>query len=93
MMYNRKGEVTMSKITISQEWLKENGEKIKKAYDVSLAKKYDINLVSDVLEILKITDPQNVNEEYAKDFSKVLQLFEKTLFDKLHKKDKVRLPN
>jgi len=67
----------MTKIYLSNEWIKENGEKIKEAYSYAVVNKLDIKSLNNVLQVLKKVDPKNANEEYAEEFSKVLQLFRK----------------
>ncbi len=66
----------MTKDTISKEWVVKNGYKLKVAYRYATIHKLNIMSKTDVLEILKVTDPDNENEEYADIFSKMLQLFD-----------------
>lgn len=60
---------------LSKEWIKENGEQIKEIYDLATKRNFDIRSSEMVLELLKIVDPENANEEHADLLSKVLQLF------------------
>lgn len=69
---------------MNKDWLKKNGRKVMDAYTLALANKYDTNSIEDVIKILKLIDPENANEEYAKEFSKMLQLFEKTIQKKVN---------
>lgn len=69
---------------LTKDWLKKNGRKIMNAYSIAVANKYDITSTEDVIKVLKLIDPENANEEYAKEFSKILQLFSKTVQKKLN---------
>ncbi len=77
---------------MDKDWLKKNGRKVMNAYSVAIAHKYDISSMEDVMEILKLVDPANANEEYAREFSKMLQLFSKTLKKRLNPAVKPRKP-
>ena len=74
----------MAKYELSKEWIRENGYKIKEAYLLITdpKNKYDTTSTSDVLEIMKIVDPENATNENAEIFSKVLQLFTKQMESK-----------
>ena len=63
---------------MDKDWIKNNGEMIKKAYSIAVRNKYNVGLVVDVLEILKEIDPKNANYEFAVKLSNVLKLFDKT---------------
>ncbi len=69
---------------MDKNWLKKNGRKVMKGYSLAVANKYDITSTEDVVKILKVVDIDNANEEYAKEFSKMLQLFEKTVKKRLN---------
>lgn len=77
---------------MNKDWLKKNGKKVIKAYSIAVANKYDIASTEDVIKILKLIDPANANEEYAKEFSKILQLFGKTAQKKFNRVVKPRKP-
>lgn len=77
---------------MNKDWLKKNGRKVMNAYSVAVANKYDITSTGDVIKILKLIDPENANEEYSKEFSKILQLFSKTVQKKLNQRVKPRKP-
>jgi len=83
----------MNKLTMSPDWIKENGQKIRKAYEIALSQKYDIYSETQVIEILKIVDPINANEEYAESFSKALQLLEHRLLKTTNKEDQNKVSN
>ena len=63
---------------MDKDWIKNNGEMIKKAYSVAVRNKYNVNLVVDVLKILEEIDPENANYEFAVKLSNILKLFDKT---------------
>lgn len=65
----------MSEDKLSKDWLKKNGYKLKNLYSYAVVNKLNIKSEKDVLEALKVVDPENANEESAKLFSKMLQLF------------------
>lgn len=65
----------MMETQLSKGWLKKHGDKLKVVYSYAGVHNYDINSQADVLQILKVIDPDNVTEENAKLFSKMLQLF------------------
>ena len=77
---------------MNKEWLKKNGRKVMNAYSIAVANKYDIKSTEDVIKILKLIDPANANENYAKEFSKMLQLFRKTVQKRLNQTVKPRKP-
>lgn len=77
---------------MDKDWLKKNGRKVMNAYSIAVANKYDIRSTEDVLKILKLVDLENANEEYAKEFSKMLQLFSKTVQKRLNQAVKPRKP-
>jgi len=68
---------------MDKDWLKKNGRKVMDAYSIAVANKIDLSSVKDVVKILRVVDPENANESYAKEFSKMLQLFEKTIQKKI----------
>ena len=78
---------------MDKDWLKKNGRKVMNAYSIAVANKYDIKSTEDVIKILKLIDPANANENYAKEFSKMLQLFRKTCDEKYRKKLEILLQN
>ncbi len=82
----------MNKPTLSKDWIRDHGEKVKKAYSIAISNQYDIKSIGDVIKILKLIDPRNTNESYAKKFSKTLQLFDKTVLKKLNKSMKPKKP-
>ncbi len=65
----------MLKNNLLADWLKKNGYKLKIVYSYAVVHKLNIKSKTDVLKILKVTDPDNANEDSAKLFSKMLQLF------------------
>ena len=65
----------MIKDNLYKDWLKKNGEKLKIAYSYAVVNKLDITSKDDILKILKVTDPENANEEQVRIYSKMLQLF------------------
>jgi hypothetical protein len=69
---------------MDKNWLIKHGKKLKDAYSLAKVSKYDISLVKDVIKILRLIDPANANEDYAKEFSKMLQLFDKIVEKKLN---------
>ena len=62
---------------MDKDWIKNNGEMIKKAYSIAVKNKYNVGLVVDVLKILKEIDPKNANYEFAVKLSNILKLFDK----------------
>ena len=60
---------------LSKDWIVRNGQKLKEAYSFAVFNKWNIKSEKDVLKILKVIDPENANEKYAKMFSRTLQLF------------------
>jgi hypothetical protein len=62
---------------MDKDWIKNNGEMIKKAYSIAVQKKYNVGLVIDVIKILEEIDPQNANYEFAVKLSNILKLFDK----------------
>ncbi len=77
---------------MDKDWLKKNGRKVMNAYSIAVANKYNINSAEDVVKVLKLIDPENANEEYAKEFSKMLQLFSKTVKKTLNQVVKTKKP-
>ncbi|MDD2823139.1 MAG: hypothetical protein PHQ59_03575 [Candidatus Daviesbacteria bacterium] len=71
---------------LSKDWIKQNGEKLKNAYSYAVVNNLNVKSKEDVLKILKATDSENANEEYAEVFSKVLQLVGKTLKETIEKR-------
>ena len=65
----------MSTDQVSKEWLEKNGHKLKIVYSYAVVNKLNIKSEEDVLIALQATDPENANEEQAKIYSKMLQLF------------------
>ncbi len=65
----------MEKYKLSKDWVKKNGDKVKRAHNLVITDGYDIKSTEDVLKIIRIIDPANANEENARVFSKILQLF------------------
>ncbi len=57
------------------DWLKKNSYKLKIVYSYAVVNKLNIKSEEDVLKALQATDPENANEEQAKIYSKMLQLF------------------
>lgn len=76
----------MIKNMLSKDWIKQNGEKLKNAYSYAVVNNLNVKSKEDVLKILKATDSENANEEYAEVFSKVLQLVGKTLKETIEKR-------
>ena len=62
---------------MDKDWVKNNGEKIKKAYSIAVKNRYNVGLVIDVLKILKKVDPKNANYESAVKLSNILKIFDK----------------
>lgn len=77
---------------MNKDWLKKNGKKVMSAYSIAVANKYDIKSAEDVIRILKLIDPENAKEEYAKEFSKMLQFFGKTVQRRLNQSVRPRKP-
>ena len=77
----------MNEDKLSKDWLKKNGHKLKTIYSYAVANKLNIKSEGDVLNILKIADPENATKQSAKAFSKMLLLFgmkfRKTLAEKI----------
>ncbi len=65
----------MTESKIPEDWMRKNGYKLKILYSYAVVHKLNIKSETDVLEILKVTDPDNANEDSVKLFSKMLQLF------------------
>lgn len=63
---------------MDKDWVKNNGEMIKKAYSIAVKNKYNVSIVVDVLKILEEIDPKNANYEFAVKLSNILKLFDKT---------------
>lgn len=63
---------------MDKDWIKNNGELIKKAYSIAVKNKYNVGLVVDVLKILEEIDPKNANYEFAVKLSNILKLFDRT---------------
>ena len=74
---------------MDKDWIKNNGEMIKKAYSIAVRNKYNVGLVVDVLKILKEIDPKNANYKFAIKLSNVLILFDKTAKVKALRKSKL----
>ena len=74
---------------MDKDWIKNNGEMIKKAYSIAVKNKYNVGLVIDVLKILKEIDPKNADYEFAIKLSNVLILFDKTAKVKALRKSKL----
>ena len=85
-----KGGIDMSENKLSKDWIKKNGYKLKIAYSYAVVNKYDLNSTKDVLEVLKKVDPANANEENAKIFSGMLQLFARGVRKKFELKPKTK---
>lgn len=62
---------------MDKDWVKNNGEMIKKAYTIAVRNKYNVGLVVDVVKILEKIDPKNANYEFAVKLSNILKLFDK----------------
>ena len=75
---------------MNKDWLKRNGRKLMNAYSIAVANKYDIRSTEDVIKVLKLIDPVNATEKYAKEFSKMLQLFSKAAQRRLKQAEKPR---
>lgn len=58
-------------------------------YSVATVSQYDITSVKDVVKILKRINHEDTSEEYAKKFSKLLQLFDSIVRKKLDLKGKI----
>ncbi len=56
------------------------------AYLTAISRKYDITSPESILEMLKVTNPRDANEEKAKALSGMLQLFDGMVKKKLDKK-------
>ena len=74
---------------MDKDWIKNNGEMIKKAYSIAVSNKYNVGLVVDVLKILREIDPRNADYEFAIKLSNVLILFDKTAKVKALRKSKL----
>ena len=74
---------------MDKDWIKNNGEMIKKAYSIAVRNKYNVGLVIDVLKILREIDPKNADYEFAVKLSNVLILFDKTAKVKALRKSKL----
>ncbi len=74
---------------MDKDWIKNNGEMIKKAYSIAVKNKYNVGLVIDVLKILREIDPKNADYEFAVKLSNVLILFDKTAKVKTLRKSKL----
>jgi hypothetical protein len=74
---------------MDKDWIKNNGEMIKKAYSIAVKNKYNVGLVVDVLKILNEIDPKNADYEFAIKLSNVLILFDKTAKVKALRKSKL----
>jgi hypothetical protein len=74
---------------MDKDWIKNNGEMIKKAYSIAVSNKYNVGLVIDVLKILREIDPKNADYEFAIKLSNVLILFDKTAKVKALRKSKL----
>ena len=74
---------------MDKDWIKNNGEMIKKAYSIAVRNKYNVGIVVDVLKILKEIDPRNADYEFAIKLSNVLILFDKTAKVKALRKSKL----
>lgn len=61
---------------LSKKWIEQHGEMIQRAYSIAQVNNWDVKSKENVLEILKVVDPENANEENADIFSKILQLFD-----------------
>jgi hypothetical protein len=77
----------MAKIDFSKEWIKQNAEKIKMAYKLVVSGKLNIRSKEVALELLAKIDPQNANEENVEGFSKVLQLFDQKVKERVLEKE------
>ncbi len=77
---------------MNKDWLKKNCRKVMNAYSIAVASKYDIKSTEGVIKVLKLIDPENANEKYAKEFSKMLQLFSKTVQKKLNQAVRPKKP-
>ena len=78
----------MAEYQLSAKWVKENQELVRKAYNISIARKYDINTVEQVLEIIKEVDPINATFPNANILSKVLNIFAQQIVEKFQSKTK-----
>ena len=74
---------------MDKDWIKNNGEMIKKAYSIAVRNKYNVGLAVDVLKILREIDPKNADYEFAIKLSNVLILFDKTAKVKALRKSKL----
>ena len=74
---------------MDKDWIKNNGEMIKRAYSIAVKNKYNVGLIVDVLKILKEIDPKNADYEFAIKLSNVLILFDKTAKVKALRKSKL----
>lgn len=68
-------------------------DKVVHGYSVAVVYKYDVKSIADVIKILKKIDRKNANEEYAKEFSKMLQLFDMMVKKKLKPAGKKKVVN
>ena len=80
----------MQKYELSKDWLKKNTEKVKFGYSIASGRSYDLKSAKDVLEVLKVVDPENANEENAKIFSGILELFSHRVKKKFEPKPKTK---
>ena len=85
-MYYRK------KVLMNEDWLKKNGREVINAYSIAVANNYDISSTEDVIKILKLIDPADANEEFAKELSKILQLFSMTVKKRLNQTVRSKKP-
>ena len=74
---------------MNKDWVKQNSEKIKKAYSIALEKSYDIKSKETALKLLKVVDPNNATKENAEKLSKILQLFDKVAKKKVKRRSEV----
>jgi hypothetical protein len=73
----------MTQGKLSKDWVKENSEKIKKAYSIAIENGYDLKSKGIALMLLKIVDSENATEKGAERFSKILELFDRAAKKKL----------
>ena len=79
----------MSKNILSKEWFKKHDEKVKEAYHIAVEEKYDIASEETALILLKLVDPEDITNEKAQAFSRVLQLLDRIAKKKLARREKL----
>lgn len=83
----------MKKYKLSKEWIRENNEMIKEAFNTASDRGFDIASRNDMFKLLKIVDPKNASLENAEVISNILQLFARQLGKRLTQKTKEKIVN